>query len=162
MPLRGANGRFVKTKNNGYDALIKRMVDAQQRRTVTVGVHETEGSAPEGDGDITVAEVGAIHELGLGGQEERSFIRAYVDENEQSVNDSLRKIGQAIVKGTVPSVDIGLERFGLMAVGGMQKRISDGGVTPPDKPATIARKGSSTTLIDTGVLRSSITHKVEK
>lgn len=153
----------VRVKDHGYNALMARMAGAARKRgVVTVGIHEAEGSAPEGDSGLSVAEIAALHELGLGGQEERSFIRAYVDENEAEINEDLQKIVRGLVKGTVSTTEQGLERFGLKTVGGMQKRISDGGVHPEDKPATVARKGSSIPLLDDGILRSSITHKVEK
>lgn len=151
----------VRVKDHGYDALMKRMRDATKGAKVTVGIHEEEGVAPEGDSGATVAEVAAMHEFGLG-QEQRSFVRAYVDANEAQLNDDMRKIGQAVVSGQLSSTQQGLERFGLKVVGGMQTFISDGQVQPADKPATIARKGSSTPLLDDGILRSSITHKVEK
>jgi len=162
VALRGANGRFVKIKDNGYDALIKRITDARTARKVTIGIHEEEGSELEGDGGLTVAEVGALHEFGLGGQEQRSFVRAFVDENEAQIGDDLRKIGDAVLAGKIESSEQGLERFGLKTAGDMQMRIRNGGVTPADKPSTIAKKGSSITLIDDGILWTKITHKVEK
>lgn len=153
-------GSKVTVKDHGYNALMKRMRDAAGK--VTVGIHEEEGAEPEGDSGATVAEVAAIHELGLGGQEQRSFVRAYVDANEAQLNDDLRKIGQAVAGGQLASLEQGLERFGLKMVGGMRAFISDGSVQPEDKPATVERKGSSTPMLDDGILRSKITHKVEK
>lgn len=150
----------VRTKDHGYNALMKRIGGSPTAR-VTVGIHEAEGAAQEGDSGLSVAEVATLHELGLGGQEERSFVRAYVDENEETLKSDLRKIGVAVAKGTIATPEQGMERFGLKVVGGMQTRISDGGVSPENKPSTVAKKGSSTPLLDNGILRSSITHKVE-
>ena len=127
-------------------------------KRVTVGIHEAEGGQSEEDG-ITVAQIGEIHEFGLG-QEERSFIRGYVDENEELIASQLKKLGEAVVSGKLASTEQALERFGLVTVAGIQQRISDG-IEPENKPSTVAKKGSSTPLIDKGILRSSITHKVE-
>jgi len=47
--------------------------------------------------------------------------------------------------------------------GKIKETITEGrGEWPPLKPATIKRKGSSKPLIDTGKLRASITHKIDK
>lgn len=151
----------VRDRDRGYNALMKRMSGAPAA-TVTVGIHEAEGSATENEGGMSVAEVATLHEFGLGGQEERSFIRAYVDENVDTIKSDLRKLSQAVVKGTLDSPEQALERFGLKTVGAIQTRISDGRVTPGLKESTIAKKGSSVPLLDDGILRSSITHKVEK
>ena len=52
------------------------------------------------------------------------------------------------------------QRIGL--VGANAAKAKFGAVGPPLKPATIARKGSSATLIDTGALRNAITFVVRK
>ena len=43
----------------------------------------------------------------------------------------------------------------------VRRVLTQAGIAPPLKPATIARKGSSTPLINTGQLRSAITWRVE-
>jgi hypothetical protein len=52
-----------------------------------------------------------------------------------------------------------LGQWGAAAV---KRTITSGQVTPPDAPGTIARKGSSTPLIDEGQLVNAITYAVEK
>lgn len=138
---------------------------------VTVGIHEEEGAVQheqednfgEGFGQssstVTVAEIGTIHEFGLG-VDERSFIRGWADENEAANKKRLRKIADAVVAGYISSPRMGLERFGLLAVGEIQSRIADG-IAPQLAASTVERKGSSVPLIDSGQLRSSITHRVE-
>lgn len=145
---------MITDKDKGYAALFKRLDG--KLRTLSVGVHSEEGGAS--DGKLTVAEVATINEFGMG-VPERSFIRAWADENQASNESALRAIGQAVVKGTF-TADQGLDRAGLLFVGQIQARISSG-IAPPNAPSTIARKGSSTPLINTGQLRSSILHKVQ-
>lgn len=53
-----------------------------------------------------------------------------------------------------------LEKAGTFIEGKMVDKITSG-LSPGLKPATIAAKGSSTPLIDTGELLSQITHKME-
>src|SRR5688572_7737129 len=131
---------------------------------VTVGVHEAEGSASADGGDgETVLDVACINEFGGpdNNPPARSFIGAWSDENEDKNREALGKIGEALIKGTVPRLDVGLERFGLLAVADAQRRMVDG-IAPPNADSTVARKGSSTPLIAGGQLKSSITHQVVK
>jgi hypothetical protein len=145
-----------------------RQMDAS---VVTVGIHEEQGAAThqqednfgEGFGQAsppTIAEVGAFHEFGLG-VPQRSFIRAWADENDGVNKKRLRKIADAVVSGHISSPRQGLERFGLLAVGEIQRRMADG-IEPALDERTVKQKGSSVPLIDTGQLRSSITHRVER
>jgi hypothetical protein len=165
---RDAKGRFLKgsggppapgsrvlDKDNGYDALLERLRQGAAR--LTVGIHEAEGSVDHGDG-VTVAEIGEFHEFGLG-VPRRSFIADWADEGKAEHDDQLRKMAIAIVKGSVPSARVGLERLGNLYVGEVQRRIA-GRIDPPLEQATIDRKGSSVPLIDKGILRSSVTFKV--
>jgi len=150
----------VKVVDNGYKALLKRLLGPQRQASLTVGIHDAEGGAAANSGDATVAEVAAFHEFGLG-VPRRSFLADWADENEAQIKADLKKIGEAVVTGKLPSIEVGLERYGLKSVGSIQQRISDG-ILPELEDATVARKGSSTPLIDTGQLRASITHKVTK
>lgn len=139
---------------------MRRVRRAAGGRAVTVGVHSGDAGAPAGGGSMSVGDVATIHEFGLGNNPERSFVRAFADEIKGEANDvEARLVGEAIVRRG-GNVEDALEKFGLWLVGKMQERIR-GGIAPELDPATVARKGSSTPLIDTGQLVSSITHKVE-
>lgn len=109
---------------------------------------------------ITLAELGEIHEFGLG-VPQRSFIGDWVDETEREKMDQLRGVARAVVEGTIESVEDGFEQLGNLYVAQVQKRIADG-IPPPLADMTVKAKGSSTPLIDTGQLRSAITYKVKK
>jgi hypothetical protein len=69
-------------------------------------------------------------------------------------------MAQAVIAGKVPNVRVALDRLGAKFVGDIQRRIK-AHIPPPLQQSTIDRKGSSTPLIDTGVLWSSITHEVK-
>jgi len=151
----------VTDTDHGYRALLKRLMGASERQAdLTVGIHEGEGNVTaKGSDALTIVQLAAFHEFGLGDNERRSFIADWADEKEDEHRQQLVKMGQAIIKGTVPSVDVGLERLGNLYVGEIQRRIAQG-IPPPLKQATINRKGSSIPLIDTGQLRSSIRYRV--
>jgi hypothetical protein len=154
-------GGGVKDRDHGYQKLFRRL--AEPAGNVTVGVHEDRGGVPHGDSDLSIVDIWTIHEFGAPGAgiPERSFIRGWFDERKEENEAALRKIALAVLDGRVASVSQGLDRFGVLCTGGVQKRIAVG-IDPPNAPLTVALKGSSKPLIDTGQLRSSIAHKVEK
>ncbi len=148
----------VRTIDKGANALLARLDKAARQRVLTVGIHEEEGAAEEGNG-VTVADVAAMAEFGLG-QPQRSFIGAWADEKKTDHENDLRKLGEALVKGTITDPVQGFDQLGEAYVGQVQARIASG-ISPPNAPSTIAKKGSSTPLIDDGVLRSSVTKRVK-
>jgi len=144
-------GVTVRERDRGADALMRRM---RQQANVRVGVMGQEASAGHAGG-LTVVDVASFHEFGLGHNPPRSFIAGYVDENKATIEKRIRKAAELIAKGA--DVKQTLDRFGLLLVGEIQERMVS--LPPPLKPETIRRKGSSATLIDTGQLRSSVTHE---
>ena len=69
---------------------------------------------------------------------------------------------QACLKGDVESAEEELEKMGLEGELACKKYITDGTHLAPNAPSTIARKGSSVPLIDTGALLNSITHIIRE
>jgi hypothetical protein len=153
------NAKIV-TRDNGADALIKALKGAAK---VSVGIHETEGAQAHEGEELTIAEIGSIHEFGApaAGIPQRSFIRDWFDESQADNEATLRNIGRGIAQGKVESVDQGLDMFGAKAAGDVQKRMRDG-IEPALDDKTIERKGSSTPLIDKGQLFQAVTWKVDK
>lgn len=129
---------------------------------ITVGIHEAEGAQPkEGDdGGESLIDVAVVHEFGYeeGGIPRRSFIRDWVDENEAAHAEQERQLARAVLAGKM-TVEQAMKRLGVLRQAEVQRRISDG-IDPPLQQSTIDRKGSSTPLINTGQLRSAISHKV--
>lgn len=109
----------------------------------------------------SVVDVASWHEFGKGHNPQRSFIRAWFDENSAANKNFVRQQAKQQLQGR-QTMQRSLELLGLRAVGGMQKRIASGRIKPPLSEATIRRKGSSVPLVDTGQLRSSIASKVER
>ena len=147
-------------RDHGYAALFRRLATEQRGRVVDVGVMGQEGAGIyEGTG-LTVADVASFHEFGRG-VPERSFIRAYVDENRAKIEDRLRVMAKRVISGQLRSFEEGLELIGLRIQAEIQARIR-GGISPGLSDATIESKGSSTPLIDTGQLLSSITYELRR
>ncbi|HYQ47159.1 MAG TPA: hypothetical protein VER11_34550 [Polyangiaceae bacterium] len=170
MAQRDSSGRFIKGSggkggvrfkdtDRGFEALKARIGKAAAAR-LSVGVHEAEGAQSE-DGETTVLDVAIFNEFGgeNGNPPRRSFVADWADENADEHKELLRRSQKAVIKGTLPSTEVALERLGLRFVGDVQKRMI-AGIEPENAESTIARKGSSTPLIDQGQLLSSITHQV--
>lgn len=159
-------------------------VPLPRRITVTVGVHGDDGAqrheaANDTSEDLTIAEIATIHEFGcgpfivrgsfdadggMGGHEhpgipQRSFIRAWFDESQEFIAQTLISQMALVVAGKLPPDKAG-ERIALAFEGSMKQRISRG-IPPPNAPSTIAKKGSSKPLIDRGQLRNAIRARSE-
>lgn len=126
--------------------------------TALVGVQGQKADDSHTDSEMSVGEIASIHELGLG-VPERSWLRAWVDENETQIQDDLRAAMRQVILGKFTK-DQAISILAIKYVGEMQARIA-AGIEPPNAPSTIARKESSTPLIDTGQLRSAITWVLE-
>lgn len=142
------------------DPGFKRTIRALGRMGgVTLGVQGDEATASAPGAGITIGELAAIHELGLG-VPERSFLRSWLDENQDQMLADARAMMQRMVKGQVTR-ERALELLGVRWQSAIQRRILQGGITPELSEQTKKRKGSSTPLLDTGQLVSAITYVVE-
>lgn len=121
-----------------------------------VGIIGANADKTEAEG-ITVADVATWAEFGLG-QPRRSWLRDWVDQHEAEIRERIGKEIRAVIEGKRTKKQA-LARVGVWAVGQIQLRIANH-IPPPNAPLTIARKGSSTPLIDKGQFRSSITSRV--
>ena len=142
----------------------KRLANLKRPAHVTVGVHADDGAEPDGDSGITVAEVAAIHEFGLG-VTERSWLRDFVAQNRAQLLQMLRDQAKRVVLGADAARE--MDRFGLVVVGMVKERII-AGIDPPLAPQTLVQKlaitgaPKETPLVLFGQFISSIAHQVNK
>lgn len=146
-----------------YTTNMAAALEAAQKKAVFVGLPKDKvGDKVYGDG-MTVINVGAIHEFGVPakGMPERSFLRVPFATKRRELNASIAKQFQLMItKGLDP--DVALGRVGVLATNvskGAFTSLGYGAWTPITEE-TKQRKGSSQTLIDTGILRGSITWSV--
>src|SRR5699024_4023822 len=100
----------------------------------------------------------AAHEYGLG-VPLRSWLRSPIDARIKDIRKRQQRLARKVVAGKM-TADMALERLGLWLTGEIKKAMSAGLPVKPLDQETIDRKRSSKPLIDTGQLRSSITHEV--
>lgn len=112
---------------------------------------------------LTNAELGIIHEFGApaAGIPARSHIRKTFEDKIDELKGMQLKLAKLLLADKI-DVDRAFNTLGAWAVSAIKTTITQGKVEPPLKPATIARKGSSKPLIDTGQLVNSITWEVHR
>lgn len=132
---------------------IKKALDAYKagRIFATVGVHK---DAPAEKDGTSTAMVAASNHFGTNKIPARPFLDKGVERERATIAADVAK---TLAAGKRPEEAI--ERAALLAVRGVQKQI-DETLSPPNSPRTIARKGSSHPLIDTGNMRQSIAYKL--
>ncbi len=153
----------VKVDTKVLDEIIVKVAELQGLN-LTVGIHGDEGEH-EGGG-LTVAQLAAIHEFGVG-VPERSFLRSGLRASRQRIAKNMALAGERVLDLSLePKQALGL--VGEDLVGEIKRRIRDREIAQDLADATIARKertdvrsGFGTgALLDTGQLINSITQKV--
>ena len=89
---------------------------------------------------------------------ERPFMRSSVTKNKDKYKSQMKAVAKSITSGGL-TMEQAMDRLGAGAAADIQAEIVALN-TPPNAPSTIARKGSSNPLIDTGAMRQSVTWKV--
>lgn len=151
---------FLKDIDKGYREAIKKWKQSPQGH-VKIGVQGKEAlERKKGNIEIDVVSVATFNEFGTPQIPERSFLRHTVDLNEKKISKILSNGVLDVQQKKLNSNQV-LQFLGQWAKSEIQKRIRSG-IAPANSPQTIARKGSSKPLIDTGQLIQSITYVVEK
>lgn len=155
----------VEDTDLGLNRIIVTLKEELSDVVIKVGVQAKDKTVKRGKGgsirntDQPLAAIAAIHEFGLGGMPQRSFLRSAFDENKPMINKMGDRVVNSAIKGI--STETALNQLGNVVQGMVQKKIVDGPFVP-NSPATIKRKKSSRPLIDTGHLRQSIRYVIEK
>ena len=147
----------VRVVDHGANAVLRNTA-GRKRPHVDVGVLGQRAGAHKGA--VTVAQVAEWAEFGIG-QPQRSWLRAWIDANENLIQDRIDTEMRQVLRGK-STPERALARVGVWLQGELQMNIAnhpDNGFAT-NAPSTIARKGSSTPLIDKGQLRASISHRV--
>jgi hypothetical protein len=151
--MAGAQATFkLVDRDRGLEAIRRAVEEAQGY--VKVGVLQEAGQRE--DGKLSNAEVAFVHEFGAGKVPERSYLRSSFDTHRNAYLAMLKRMVPLIYSRKLSGRQA-LELMGQRAVADTKARIQSG-LHPALAPATIARKGSSTPLIDTGQLLNSLTY----
>lgn len=153
----------VKFKDSTWKAIL-RFAESQskpaQESHVKVGV--VGPGANESVEGMTMVELAAIHEFGAprAGIPERSFIRRTFAAKQEETGRVTALLAKRLLAGEF-TLEKALNVLGMWASTAVKKTITEGdGIPPPLAPATVAAKGSSRPLVDTGRLLQSISWQV--
>ncbi len=125
---------------------------------VKVGVLSDAGTYDEG-GKANLVDIATWNEYGTSkGIPARPFMGQTFDKNQQQTHEALGNEYGLILDGKA-NANGALKTVGVWYKGEIQKTFTEGEFEP-NAPSTIAKKGSSQPLIDTGRLRSSINFEV--
>ena len=119
---------------------------------VSVGIHAAEDGERDEGGNVEIA---TFHEFGLG-VPERSFLRTTMDERRGDIARLMTKALNRV--GSISAKDA-LSILGQFVENAVKAKITSLN-EPPNAPSTIAKKGSSNPLVDTGQMKNSVTHRV--
>lgn len=167
------NSKDVKIVDRGWKKLVQiaKQMRGEGLMTLKVGIigenADKEHISEDGKSTITMARLGGVHEYGavikVGKGRivipQRSFIRATIAEK-NNYKDLVAKLFKQVISGQRDE-KTALSLLGETIVGDIKMRIAEG-IEPANSPRTIAAKGSSKPLVDTGQLRNSITYAVEE
>jgi hypothetical protein len=143
----------------GFQDLLDVFDNMEEGVYVEVGVPAT---AEEYDDGTNLALVASVNEFGSedGRIPERSFLRSTMDEQREHFAKLYGRFLGRVVEGKWTPEEA-LEALGLEAASKVQRKI-DNLKEPPNAEATIDRKESSNPLVDTGQLKQSIIHRVNR
>jgi hypothetical protein len=146
---------MIKTNVKGVQeakaAMKKAIEDFMSDKFVTVGIHEDAGAREDG---VTNAQIGAVNHFGGGNTPARPWLDIGVMKGVPLYSDVIRSVSES-----GENLDMALNRIGILAVTSAQEYITELN-SPANAPSTVAKKGSANPLIDTGILRSSVSYKI--
>ena len=143
----------TKDIDKGFKA-FKQELQRAKNATVEIGIHQDAMN----DG-LSIAEYAAYNEFGTVDIPERSFMRSTFDEKQSQINADMAKRYDQVKTGKI-GVHRALSLIGLRHAQDIQDKIGSN-IQPANSEATVARKKSTKTLIDTGAMRQSIRHVVK-
>ena len=146
----------VKDKMTAEGRKFQKVLKELSQLEVRIGFQK--GKAFEEDG-TDICDVAAWNELGTVRSPSRPFLRKSVDENEAKINGFLQSTKGKLLRGV--SAEQVLKEIGIFQKDLIQEKITEGSYVP-NAPSTIARKGSSKPLIDTGRMRQSVNYVIRK
>lgn len=142
-------------KDIGYQSFIKR-VKGLKGKVLKVGILKDAGNNKDGK---SIAEYAIANEYGTKNIPSRSFMRSTANEQKGKWDKMIDKYFKESDLSDQEANSY-IMRLGEMIANDIKLKISSN-VPPPNAQSTVAKKKSSKTLIDTGLMRSSINYEIE-
>ena len=144
----------------GWGKIVKALGKGAKDPNSVAYIGFFEDGTPRTAGDITNAELAAIHEYGTDKIPERSFMRSTFDRMRPKYEAIVAKLSGEVVDGKMTLAKL-LDLVGLKIENDIRRAVKTGpGIPPPNAPSTVKRKKSSRPLVDTAQMINALTHDV--
>jgi hypothetical protein len=149
----------IKSKHGGKK--VRAVLNASQPGGVKVGILMGMGEHPNADGGQSIAQIAFWNEFGTddGRIPERSFLRAGLRENLAENKELIQQLLRRMLTLKV-SVKQAAGTLGAKAAGQVKAKIVSGPFVENAESTLAAKEPKTKPLIETGILRKSITHEV--
>lgn len=143
---------------------LRERISGIGKARVKVGVFDDSGPR---EGGLSMAELAAVHEFGTidGHIPARSFLRGTFERRRNDMVNMCSRVARMLLNDKI-EIEKALEILGAWGAAAVKdtirKRLTTGPEPQENAPSTIAAKGSSTPLVDTGALINAITWVVGK
>lgn len=141
---------MVLDKDLGWKKIKREMLKAKNKE-VAVGI--LEGS--QNDEGASIAEYATYNEFGTRNIPSRPFMAISFDENIGAINSDFYKQGKKLAEGTV-TANIALTIIGQKHAERIQNTITGRNILPKLADSTIANKGDTKTLVDSGAMANAV------
>ena len=148
----------VRDSDPGFKKFRKQLTGGPNAVNVGIFGAEVINETDDEGNQIDLVGIASANEFGTERIPERSFLRSTIDEKKEDFRKFIGRNKAAMVINPIERKRAFI-KLGLFAEKEVVKKINKGPFVP-NAPATIARKGSSKPLIDTGRMRQSVTSKV--
>jgi hypothetical protein len=150
-------------KDMGLKNILKEM---EKLKSMCVKVGVTEDIAGKTvDGGPPLIKIAEWNERGVMNKDNtawfippRPFVRGWADVKRELITKTEEKLGKLVTSGKLDA-NTAIRRLGEYGQSGVKSYIRNGDFTP-NADSTVAKKGSSKPLIDTGTLRNSIRYQI--
>ncbi len=148
--------KYVKDDNREQKRLEKVLQKMSKAPHVAVGILQDKPISKH----FSMLDLATVHEFGSqnGHIPQRSFMRSTCDKKREEHMALIYKLEENIIEGKL-SIRQALGTIGSVVEKDIIQSIN-AGIEPSLKPATIKRKKSSKSLVDTGRLKGEITHEI--
>ena len=145
----------VTDRDLGWKA-IKTEIARAKKMEVAVGI--LAGSSADGE---SIAEYAAYNEFGTKSVPSRPFMAMSFDENVSAIDSDFLRQGNRIVTGKITAGQA-LTIVGQKHASRIQNTITDRDIPPRLSPRTVAVKGSTKTLVDSGAMVNAVQISVRR
>lgn len=150
----------IEDHDKGWGSVVKRVKQAKDGR-VKVGVLADDSKGGADHGGLTVAELAVVQHFGTDEIAARPWLQMAFDQQREILSKMGAQLMAKVIFGEI-SMDQALGLMGAKLSAEAKKVITVGNQLEPNKPSTIAKKGSDRPLVDTARLLNANTWAIDK